>query len=337
MPTAVDSIIGAGGIPLIRIKAFSTLIYHITLCFLIAISTCQAAKVPIFAATGSSELSDPIQAGADAANKAKLALGKRDVKLVLVFDSLEGDLAAKEKLLQGASSVFDSSLVYGCSCFGPITQNSNVEYVAVMAISGDIQVSSAVSDLTNGQKVCGKRIARDLLVTARSNKDKGSILLLLGDCHVPANDELVLGVKSILGEDFPIAGGAHPLNQYLYYKGKVVQHSNMGILIIGNFKCSFSSKASDNAHGVVETAGQAMREAAGNMRNVSSPVFVFDCTSRMQALGKNRPDELSAMKGVTASTPFIGIYGSGEIGPQSTDSPANGVGGHIVICAISSR
>lgn len=315
----------------------SKLILLLLAAFLLALPCAASSKADdraISAATGVSVAKDPMQAGVEAARNAKTALGKRVARVVLVFDCVGSSLADKEKLLQGVGSVFDSSLIFGCSGFCPITQQSNKGSVGVMAICGDIEVTSAVRDLVGGQKACGKRIGYDLRQAANENKAKGSLLILLGDCHVPADDRLVSGAKSVLGEAFPIAGAAHPLDGFLYYKGKPVQDSNLGLLITGNLKCGFSAKSASDAQGIVRTAGEAVREAVGGAKDRTSVVLVFNCVSRLQALGDKGPDELRAITDAAGSAPVFGLYGSGEIGPSASGSPANGVGGHIIACAI---
>lgn len=296
---------------------------------------CHGAGGSISAATGMSRSNDPMQAGTEAAQTAKIALGKRVPKVVLVFDCVGSGAADKEKLLKGVASVFDSTIVYGCSGFCPITQDGNDGTVAVMALSGRIEVNSATADLSGGQIACGKRIGYDLRQAARDNMEKTNLLILLGDCHVPADDQLVNGVKSVLGDCFNIAGAAHPLDGILYYKGKPALNSNLGLMISGDFTCGFSTKAASDSPEVVRTGGEATREALRGANGRADAALVFDCVSRLQMLGADRSKELQAIRASLGDTPILGIYGSGEIGPSSNGAPASGVGGHIVICVIA--
>jgi len=172
-----------------------------------------AAAPAVVAGTGHSVLKDAGKAGEEAATKAKAALGGQAAKVVIVFDSVPGKVPVKEKLLAGVGKVFDASIVYGCSAYDPITRESNFGTVGVLAIAGKIKATGAASDLKGGHVACGKRIG-DALKPAVPQKG-GRVVLLFGSCHVPADDKLVKGVCSVLGEKFPAAGAAASKGEFI--------------------------------------------------------------------------------------------------------------------------
>lgn len=298
---------------------------------LVSANTAEAA---IYVGNGHSELADPQQAGTEAAAKAKAALGDREAKVVLVFDSVGNGVPDKEAMLAGVTSVFDQSIVYGCSAYAPITQDCNTGTVGVLALGGDIRAVAAVADVEGGHEACGKKIGEGLKA-AGVPEGGGRVVLLFGACHVPTNDALVGGVCGVLGEKFPVAGGA-AFRDLLYVQGKVLPKSNLGLMLCGDFKCGFAAKnaPAQEKERVIAVAGEAAEEALGEGKDKALLVLAFDCGGRRGQMGGAIDKELQLMKDAAGDTPIFGFYGSGETGPKDNDSPPHGVGYHIVICAI---
>ncbi len=300
-----------------------------TLLALAASAGAHAAGIAV--GNGHSELEDGQKAGAEAAKKAKAAIGDAEVKVVLVFDRIKGK-EGKEAMLKGIASVFDASIVYGCSAYAPITQDCNTGTVGVMAIGGDISIAPAVADLEGGHKTCGQKIG-EKLEAVKVPKGAGYVVLLFGDCHVPKNNDLVGGVCSVLGEKAPVAGAA-AMGGLLYCQGKILTKSNLGLMLFGDFTCGFATKkapAKEKAR-VIAVAGEAAAQAVGDKK--AALVLAFDCGGRRGQMGGEIDKELAAMCGAIGDAPLFGFYGSGETGPADNDSPPRGVGYSIVICAI---
>jgi hypothetical protein len=316
-------------------KITSLIVLLLLVGFFAAYCIADCSKCTLKVGNGLSQLADAQQAGAEAAKQAKEALGKGTAKVVLVYDCLKNDPAEKEKLIEGVGSVFDKAIIFGCSSYSPLTQQSNKGTVGVLAMAGDVAVETAVADLYDDYQLCGVKIGACLQQQGLP-RSKGKVLLLFGDCHVDKNDALVAGVKSILGEKFPIVGGASR-GDYLYYKGKIVRKSNLGLLLSGNFKCGFSTKMDNSPEGLINSARQACTEAIGGRKDNVVMTFAFDCGGRRGKMKDNLPKELAAMKDVLGDSPIFGFYGSGEIGPANNDSPSRGVGYHIAICTIKSK
>jgi len=282
---------------------------------------------------GYSVLKDAAEAGAEAAAMAKKALDG-DAKVVLVFDGVTAKPEAKNEMLQGIASVFDSSLIYGCSAYAPITQDCNTGTVGVLAIGGDVTVNAAVSGLEGGHEACGTRIG-DALRAAGKSDASGQLVVLVGSCHVNKNDALVKGVDAVLDDKVKIAGGAASAGEFLYAKGKLVEEkSNLGLMLCGNFTCSFSAGDGKGLEGVISSARDACNNALGDAKDKAIAVLAFDCGGRRGSLGGDVPRELAAMKEAIGDLPLFGFYGSGETGPKDNDSPPRGVGYHVIICAI---
>ena len=288
----------------------------------------------LLSGNGYSELKDPQQAGAEAATKAKAALGNEEAKVVLVFDSVGKGVPDKEAMLGGVTSVFDAAIVYGCSAYAPITQDCNTGTVGVLALGGDVKAVPAMADLEGGHEACGKKIG-EALKAAGIPKAAGKVVLLFGACHVPSNDKLVGGVGSVLGEKFPVAGGAAK-DDLLYYQGKVFPKHNLGLLLAGDFKCSFAAKnaPAKQKDRVIAVAGEAAEQALGGDKDKVALVFAFDCGGRRGQMGGEIDKELQSIRDAIGKAPLFGFYSGGETGPKDNDSPARGVGYHIVICAI---
>ncbi len=286
---------------------------------------------------GYSTSNDPQQAGAEAAAKAKAAIGDSQAKVVLVFDSVGQGIPAKQAMLQGVASVFDASIVYGCSAYAPITQDCNTGTVGVLAIGGDVRATAAMADLEGGHEACGKRIG-EALKEAAAAESAGRVVLLFGACHVPANDKLVGGLNSVLGEKFPVVGGAAK-DDLLYYQGKVFSQNNLGLLLRGDFTCSFAAKNAPTKQKdrVIVVAGEAAEQALGGRQDDALLVFAFDCGGRRGQMGGDVDKELGVMKAAAGKNPIFGFYGSGEIGPKDNDSAPSGVAYHVIICAILAK
>ena len=282
---------------------------------------------------GHSELKDASKAGEEAAKQAKQGLKGKTADVVLVFDCVED----KQAMLDAVAGHFDSKKIYGCSAYNAITQVSPSGTVGVLALTG-VQVDTALSTLEGGHEACGRRIGEALKPAALKTKDRGQLMVLIGDCHYPINQQLVDGVCGVLGEKFPISGGA-ATGGLAYYEGKIQKKSNLGLLLSGDFTCSFAIKKAKTTEpmDVVNAAGEAFRKAVGDKKDKLKMVFAFDCGGRRGQMKDQRPLEVVKMKEAAGAVPIFGFYGSGETGRDGNDAPPQGVGYHICAAAIFSE
>lgn len=281
------------------------------------------------AATGLSQLADGKAAGAEAARQALDGLGGQAAKLVLVFHNSKGTGS-----LEGVTSVFDAAIVCGGASYDPITEHGNKGNVGVLAIAGQVEVSTAFSPNENGFKACGMAIGESLKAAA-SREAKGRLLVLFGDCHVPQNDELIKGVQSVLGDRLLIVGGA--AHAPYYYRGKALtaQKPNMGALISGPFSVGVATRSDQSSPEACIACGEAaVRTAVGDHQARTAMVFTMNCGGRRGTMKNDIDKELAGMKKAAGNVPIFGFYGSGEIGHADAGAPAKGVGYSIVAGAI---
>lgn len=283
----------------------------------------------ITAAIGYSAAKDSLTAGREAAEMAVRSGGSSDnARLVLVFDHA----ADREQMLKGVAEVFPPSMIYGCSAYAPITPEGNDgNGVGVCVLAGDISVAGAMAGIEAGQLESGKRIGETLKPAV--NAEKENFLILLGDCHVPANDEVARGAQAALGEMFPMLGAAASAGQLVYYQGKIEEKANIGILISGDFSLGFSRMQAKTREDTIATAGDALWAAAGHLTEKPFLTLVFNCGGRLGVMGEESVREVELLR--EAGILFAGFYGSGETGPERNGVPARGGGFQIAVCALA--
>ena len=301
---------------------------------------CQTGASPanrLVVGTGASSEKDPQVASAEAAKQALQALGSTKPKLVLVFDQVQSG----EAVLRGVNSVVDPNIVFGCESYSPLTEQGNNPRVGVLAIGGDVEVATAMAKLDGGHEKCGRELGKQFKAAAPA-KPAGELMILFGSCHVPADDQLVGGVRAELGDKFPVVGAAASGGMNIYYQGKMMKDINVGVMLRGNFRCDFACKEAPGGtkDKLVSSAGDAVAQACGSSVGSAavspSPalLFIFDCGGRRGQLGDQLQAEFGAMKKAAGESKMFGFYGSGEIGPVDNNSPSHGVGYHIVACAV---
>ncbi len=122
-------------------------------------------------------------------------------------------------------------------------------------------------------------------------------------------------------------------------QGKIHKKSNIGLLVSGEFTCSFAIKKARTTEpmDVVNAAGEAFGKAVGDKKDKLKMVFAFDCGGRRGQMKDKRPLEVVQMKKAAGAVPIFGFYGSGETGRDGNDAPPQGVGYHICAAAIFSE
>jgi len=289
---------------------------------------------PEFAGTGVSAWTDPFRAGAEAALKARKALGGGEARVVIVFDRLDGEAEAGRKLIEGIGWFFDTSLVCGCNGFGPITNESNAGTVGVLALGEAVEVVTACAEVAGDHEACGRKLGASLKSASKPNAP-GSLALLLGDCHVPANDALVRGFTAGFASPVPVVGGSCPQNGRIYDRGTVKQGVNLALLISGDFRVRAALGQAANPDQIASSAGAIVERAIGGDRGNLALALVFDCVSRKQAAGEGIASELEAMRRAVPSGALVfGFYGSGEIGAEGPEQAPRGVGAHLAVAAL---
>ena len=209
--------------------------------------------------------------------------------------------------------------------------------MALLGVAGECKVTAASAPVEgdDGYLACGEQIGQALKKASQVDSP-GRLLLLFGDCHVPANDKVTKGVAGVLGETFAIVGGSSSHTMGVYEKGRFVPKSNLGVLLTGDFTCGLAMKQDNSPQGLVDSARETLREAVDKGRKKPALLFVFDCGGRRAMMKENGNfgEELKAMKEIADGQPIFGFYGSGEIGCKEDGAPACGDGHHISACAV---
>lgn len=280
---------------------------------------------------GGSSATNVAAAVAEAAGKAKQALGGAEPKLVLVYDALKD----AEGVMKGVARVFNPAVVYGCPGGGVLTRESNTGTIAVLAVAGDVQVVAASAELKDDPEGCGKRVGENLKpLLAGIPADQTRVTLFFGQCNANINDSIVAGVQEVLGENIILVGGAQ-IGDVAYYQGKAIPDSNIAVVLAGDFDCSVAREVGLEKEGVVPAARAAAERALEGVRDRAVFLFTFSCVGRMTNMGEDVPEELAAVNAVTGGDlPLFGFYAGGEIGHEKNGEPAVGVGGNISLCAI---
>ena len=322
--------------------------YLLTFCAVVSLSVSVSnslAAGPAFG-VGQSGLDDPKAAGAEAAAKAKAAIGTEKPKLVIVFAARPQVNAA---LIDGVTGVFEKSLVYGCEGYSSLTQEGNFtdrghdikSGVSVMAIGGEVNltpVSAVVAKPANKEaraasyKENGQAIGaalKEAFATAAS----GKLILTFGNQHVGDNQPYVDGVIDALGKNVKMVGaaaGGDGAKEIV--RGEIVHGANVAILMSGNFKVSTAGATGDQ----VKTADATFKQVLNPDGAKPTVIFVFDCGGRRGGMVKagTLGQELQAMKSNAGGIPLFGFYGGGEIGHKTADGPCVGVGNHIAAAAV---
>jgi len=249
----------------------------------------KAHQHKFLAGNGLSDAKDAKEAGAGAARLARESLGKHAAKVVIVF---AGRKQTSPEMVAGVATVFPKDIIYGCEGYGPVTQDGNLNDngVAVIAIGGDVAITAAASaGVGQGRERylnCGKALG-ETLKDAATKANKGKVLLTFGDQHVGDNKHFVEGLKSVLGEKFPIIGAAAGgAGNKEIVKGEIVKGTNVGILMAGDFELGLAREGGKGGEGFIKASGDAFQRAVGKKKDDLVMSFVFDCGGRRGQMKK---------------------------------------------------
>jgi hypothetical protein len=187
---------------------------------------------------------DSYREGVNAAQQAKEALKGNKPSLFIVFASSEYD---QEKLLSGIQSVAEGALVVGCSTAGEITTQgpSTKPSIAVMGIATDDV--EFIADVGEHIKYNPRDAGKDVANKVKAKMPDLKLFAMLPDVLVGNGSDIVRGVADILGEFFPIVGGAagddFKFEQtYQYLNDKVYSGAVVGLGMRGNVKIGIGVK-----------------------------------------------------------------------------------------------
>lgn len=159
----------------------------------------------IFAGVGLSKQQDAYQAGYEACKNAMEKAGKGKPDLTIVFASVSFD---QQEVVKGVREASNAAPLIGCTDAGEITnEGPNQHSVGVMAISSD-QLSFYTGlgrNIKEGAREAGQAVANQVKEQA---KDPLRAFIMFPDVLVGNGADIVRGVLDVLGEHFPVVGGA---------------------------------------------------------------------------------------------------------------------------------
>jgi hypothetical protein len=190
---------------------------------------------------GQNQGKDSYEAGLLACQEAVHSFGENVTPdALIVFSSVAFD---QTQMLKGVRSVAPDALLVGCSTSGEITTNgpSLDQSVAVMALRSDtLRFSGAIGEYAQaGAREAGQRVAKMVLEQFGENKPQS--FLMFPDVLAANGSEVLAGVLDVLGQHFPVVGGAAGddfqfKKTYQYFNGTVYSKAVVGLGVAGKVK-----------------------------------------------------------------------------------------------------
>ncbi|MBI2624179.1 FIST C-terminal domain-containing protein [Candidatus Parcubacteria bacterium] len=193
--------------------------------------------MPIQAGVGLSRNANSFQAGYEAAKTAVEKAGGGKPDFMVAFSSVAFD---QEELVRGIREATDQTPLIGCSDAGEITNaGPSQKSVGVMAIRTDrITFTTGLGrNIKDGAREAGRAVAKEV-------KEKAPqplrTFIMLPDVLTGNGADTVRGVLDVLGEHFPLVGGA-PGDDFLFEKtyeyqgGEVATGAVAGVGLSGEF------------------------------------------------------------------------------------------------------
>lgn len=175
-------------------------------------------------------------AGKEAATAALGRLGQKNVSCTIVLAS---SLYNQDEMLQGVQEVFGDAPLVGCTTAGTITDYGLEEQsVAILALQSDTMFFHPlkVEGISKDMRAAGERFADEI---TRASGGKAKLAFIFSDALSGNGTELVRGVFSKLGSDFPLMGGAAADDMnfkktYQYFNDTALTDAAVGFAISGN-------------------------------------------------------------------------------------------------------
>lgn len=194
----------------------------------------------ITAGVGVSKNKNSSQAGYEAAKTALRACGEGAARFIVAFASPVFD---QVELVKGINEATGNVPMIGCSTAGEITNEGlTTGSVAVMAIGSDaITFHTGLGrDVKKGARDAGKAVAKEVEEKAKKSGASLEAFVMFPDVLTGNGADSVRGILDVLGEHFPVVGGA-PGDDFLFkqtfeYKdSEVVSGAIAGLGLSGKF------------------------------------------------------------------------------------------------------
>ena len=191
----------------------------------------------IYAGVGLSKEQDAYQAGYEACKKAVEQSGKKKPDLTVVFASVSFD---QKELIRGVREASSGAALVGCTDAGEIVnEGPNKNSVGVMAIASDqITFTTGLGkNIKGGAREAGRAVAKEV---KEKSKEPLKAFIMFPDVLTGNGADIVRGVLDVLGEHFPVVGGAAGddflfQKTYEYRDDEVVSGAVGGVGLAGRF------------------------------------------------------------------------------------------------------
>lgn len=191
----------------------------------------------IYAGVGLSKEKDAYQAGYGACKTAIEKSGNKKPDLTIVFASVSFE---QSEMLKGVREASNNAPLVGCTDAGEIVnEGPNQHSVGVMAIAADqIDFYTGLGkDIKKGAREAGQAVAKEVREKA---KEPLKAFIMFPDVLTGNGADIVRGVLDVLGEHFPVVGGAAGDDflfekTYEYRDDEVVSGAVGGVGLTGKF------------------------------------------------------------------------------------------------------
>jgi len=180
---------------------------------------------------------DSYQAGYEACKIALEKAGAQKPDLIVVFASVAFD---QKELIRGVRDAGGNAPLVGCSDAGEITNDGpNQKSVGVMVVKADqIKFTPGIGrDIKEGAREAGRAVAEEV---KKNSPELLKAFIMLPDVLTGNGADIVRGVLDVLGEHFPVVGGAAGDDflfekTYEYKDGEVASGTVVGVGLSGRF------------------------------------------------------------------------------------------------------
>jgi len=194
----------------------------------------------IKAGVGLSKNKNSVQAGYEAAKFALKQCGTDKPDFVIAFASPIFD---QNELVKGIAEATGNAPMVGCTSAGEITsEGPSTKSAVVMAIKSDSMkfFTGLGKNVKGGAREAGRSVASEVKEKVEKAKESLKAFVMFPDVLTGNGADAVRGVLDILGEHFPVVGGASA-DDFLFKEtfefrdGEVASGSIGGVGISGNF------------------------------------------------------------------------------------------------------
>jgi hypothetical protein len=318
-------------------KIIKTLWYAIVIVYVIAAVTQITAAPDVVFGMGYGAGEDIVAVARQASMDAMQQLGSETADVVILY-CLNGE---EQDALQGASEVFSPDIIQGGPgkhLAGPAGRDSPV---MVLAVGGAVAWQSVTQSMSGSYQSDGRALGKKIKAVSFT-EGKGNVAIVLGAFKNPNHEEMLEGIVDEAGKDINIAGLA---TDRVFNKGQLLEKSAVALVIEGDFDVHFGMqlrKAKEpGLNDYIAAAKKAVERAMDQVGNNDVDMaFIFNCAGRYEQIAKGNllTDEYQMIKSLLgAQTPFMCIYGLGEIGKETDSGEPLADGLSISIVTLSSH